>query len=737
MDHVSPPSGVPQRIAGYQIRRVIASGGMGTVYQAMQEKPRRSVAVKVMKHGVTSPSALRRFEYEAQLLARLSHPGIAQIYEAGTYDGPAGPVPFFAMEYIPNARALTEYADQQDLGIRERLKIFARVCEAIHHGHTKGIIHRDLKPGNIMVDSSGQPKIIDFGVARATDSDLVMPTLQTSVGDLVGTLQYMSPEQCEADPQDIDTRSDVYSLGVILFQMLYGKLPYDVTRAPIHEAARIIRESQPDIPGTTLPGLNRDVRTIAAKAMEKQRDRRYQSALGLAKDIHRWLRGEAIEARPPSLTYQLVVFSRRNRAAVAAAAAFVAALAIGLGFSTYLYLQARQAETLAEEQRERAIAALSFMEDMIWSADPVRIGDHIRVGDLLDSYSLNIPQAFAGQPETEARIRTTIGRTYLTLYLFERMVKGEAYQRSGREHLAAALRLREEALGEEHPDTLSSMDQLAGVLTDQGRVNEAEPLARRSLDLHRRLKGDDHTDTVAAMNLVTRVLTAQNRLDEADPVATAALQICLSSADFPEETAFSSMERLAALRMEQGRTDDAESLYRDLTQQTTRFHGSHSRPARRARSSLGGLLMEQGRLDESASVFHKKMSTEPLGIQTWLQGETALTGDEPTIVVFWEAWCPFSQREVPEFEKTSLPFRERGLTLVGFSSAQDPDGEQRLVDFVRDKKITFPVAQVTREPWTYFDISGTPSAAAIKDGRVVFEGELSMVTDEFLETLLK
>ncbi len=729
--------GLPHRIGGYQIRRIIASGGMGTVYEAMQEQPRRVVAVKVMKHGVTSASALRRFEYEAQLLARLSHPGIAHIYEAGTYTGPAGKVPFFAMQYIPNARPLTRYADDQKLGVRERLELFAKVCDAVHHGHTKGIIHRDLKPENILVDSTGQPKIIDFGVARATDSDMTMLTLQTSVGDLVGTLQYMSPEQCEADPHDIDTRSDIYSLGVVLYEMLCGRLPHDISRVPIHEAARIIRESQPEDPRAVRPNLPKDIGTIATKAIEKKRERRYQSALGLAKDIRRWLKGEAIDARPPSLTYQVAVFTRRNRIVVGAAGALVTALTIGLGFSTFLYLEARRAESRAEEQRQRAVSALSFMEDMIRSADPVRIGDQIRIGDLLDSYSKKIAEAFAGQPETEARIRTTIGRTYLTLYLFERELKGEAYQRAGREHLAAALDLREEALGKEHPDTLDSLDTLVDVLAQQNRMNEAEPLARRSLDLHMRVLGEDHPETVAAMDILAQILMAQTRLDEADPLATEALQICERNKDLPEETAFSPLESLASLRLKQGRTEEAERLYRELAQRTASVHGSESPAARSARSQLAGLLMDQGRLDDAATVFHKRLTPDSLGIQEWLQGETSITGDEPTIIIFWESWCPFSQRQVPAFERSSRPFRDRGLTLVGFSQADEPEGDQRLADFIRDKELSFPLAKVTKDPWIYFDIEGVPSAAAIKDGRIVFEGSLSLVTDEFMETLTK
>jgi len=224
--------GIPKEIGRYKVRRTIGSGGMGTVYEAIQESPRRKVAIKVMRSGVTSRSAMRRFEYESQILGRLSHPCIAQVYEAGTYDDGTGGVPYFAMEYIIGAKTLLEYAKQKDLKVHERLVLFEQICDAVHHGHLKGIIHRDLKPDNILIDSSGNPKIIDFGVARSTDSDMVVTTLQTNVGQLIGTVQYMSPEQCEADPDLIDARSDVYSLGVVLYELLTGQPPYDLSSIP-------------------------------------------------------------------------------------------------------------------------------------------------------------------------------------------------------------------------------------------------------------------------------------------------------------------------------------------------------------------------------------------------------------------------------------------------------------------------------------------------------------------------
>ncbi len=287
-------------VGGYHIKSVIASGGMGTVYEAIQAEPHRAIALKIMHRHVASQSALRRFRFESQILAHLRHPNIAQVFVAGMHDEGSVQVPYFAMEYVPEAHTIIEYAAEKNLGTHERLELFIHVCEAVHHGHQKGIIHRDLKPGNILVDSSGQPKVIDFGVARSTDSDIAMTTMQTDVGQIIGTLQYMSPEQCDAVPHEIDTRSDVYSLGVVLFELLTERLPYDVSHMTIHSATRLICDQPPAKPAEFDRRLRGDVETIVLRAMEKDREKRYQSSAELAEDIRRSLRGEPINARPPT-----------------------------------------------------------------------------------------------------------------------------------------------------------------------------------------------------------------------------------------------------------------------------------------------------------------------------------------------------------------------------------------------------------------------------------------------------
>ena len=342
-------------VGRYRIIRLIGEGGMGAVYEAEQEQSRRTVALKIIKPGFVNPELLRRFEMESQALGRLQHPGIAQIYEAGAADTGFGLQPYFAMEFI-KGRTLSEYVAEHSLKTRERLEIFAKVADAVHHAHQRGLIHRDLKPGNILVDETGQPKILDFGVARATDSDS-QATMQTDLGQLVGTLAYMSPEQVMADPNALDTRSDVYALGVILYELLAGRLPYTISK-DLHETIMAIRETDP----SRLSAVNRtyrgDIETIVAKALEKDKTRRYASAAEMAADIGRYLRDEPIIARPPTASYQLKKFTRRNKPLVFAAGTIFVVMIAATVVSLREAVVARRAEQTAKTALEQVKKAL-------------------------------------------------------------------------------------------------------------------------------------------------------------------------------------------------------------------------------------------------------------------------------------------------------------------------------------------------------------------------------------------
>jgi len=408
-------------VGQYTIKRVIGSGGMGTVYEAMQQSPRRTVALKMLKQGIASRSALRRFEYEAQTLGRLRHAHIAQIYEAGTNDDGTGARPYFAMEYLAGAKPVTQYAREKKLGIRERLKLFASICNAANHGHQKGIIHRDLKPGNILVTNRGDPKIIDFGIARSTDSDMAVTTLQTDVGALIGTLQYMSPEQCDADPHDIDTRSDVYALGVVLYELLTDELPYNLSHQAIHEAARIVREEVPARPSTVNRILRGDVETISLKALEKDRDRRYQSAVELEQDIKRYLSGEPILARKASLGYQLQLLYRRHRVAVVLSGLTILLLLVSVvALSLFATLQSRTLNAMREADRQttRSQDIIDNLELMLGAPKGADWPRGVSMEHVLDNAKAKF-ELLQGRIETEKEAQdagsmaVVLARTYL------------------------------------------------------------------------------------------------------------------------------------------------------------------------------------------------------------------------------------------------------------------------------------------------------------------------------------
>lgn len=326
---------LPREIDGYTILHVLGTGGMATVYAAMQKHPKRQVALKVVKSGADDRVVLRRFKREVEILGKLRHPYIAQIFDAGTYDDGRGAAPYFVMEYIPAAKTLLEYVAEKELTLRERLKLFVKVCSAVEHGHRNKVIHRDLKPGNILIDRNGEPKIIDFGVARATETEISQQTMTTEAGRLVGTVQYMSPEQLDTNRQDLDARCDVYALGAVLYRLLTGKPAHDLQGLSIYAAMQVIQSESPAPASAHQAELRGDLDTIIAKALAKDRVRRYRNAGSLGRDLIRYLASKPINARSAGPVYRTRLFARRNKPTIIAGSVVIVVLALAAGIVLY------------------------------------------------------------------------------------------------------------------------------------------------------------------------------------------------------------------------------------------------------------------------------------------------------------------------------------------------------------------------------------------------------------------
>ena len=364
---------LPERVGHFHILRRLGAGGMGVVYEAEQEHPKRIVALKMVRATALAPSFLRRFHLEAEILGRLRHPGIAQIFEAGTLEQDGQELPYFAMELVEGV-PITQHARSAELGPRDKIALFARVCDAVHHAHQKGVVHRDIKPDNVLVvpeeGDIGAPKVLDFGVARATDADVQLATQATQLGQLIGTLPYMSPEQVEGDSSQLDARSDVYALGVLLFEMLTGCLPHELAGRSLPEAARVIREEDPSSLGRVDTSYRGDLDVIVGKALEKRPERRYASASELAEDLRRHLRDEPILARAPSALYQLHKFARRHRALVGGLISTLLVLVAGTVVAAVLAVQS--AADARAALRQSYLARLEAASASLVNGDPRR-----------------------------------------------------------------------------------------------------------------------------------------------------------------------------------------------------------------------------------------------------------------------------------------------------------------------------------------------------------------------------
>jgi tetratricopeptide (TPR) repeat protein len=431
---------------------------------------------------------------------------------------------------------------------------------------------------------------------------------QTDIGQLIGTLQYMSPEQCEGDPHDIDTRSDVYALGMVFYELLCSKLPYDVTRMAMHQATRAIRELHPTKLSTLDRTLRGDVETIALKALEKERERRYQSAADFGHDIHRYLTGEAILARRASIVYQLRLFARRNKAVFASLAATFVVLLAGIIVSTTLYVRAEHARVeqtrereraelaAAEAQRERDAAQVvtKYLTSMLSSADPQQAqGREVTVRELLDKAAQDIPTIFRDQPLIEATLRSAIGRTHIALGLYE----------AAEPHLRRALEIRHKLLGDDHPDTLTTMYDLGIVLHDLGRLAEAEPLYRVSLEGRRRILGAEHPETLMSIDKLSWLFEDQGKLAEAEPLRWQVVEVRRRVLGPEDLWTLTSEGWLAKILVARGKFSEGERVYRaTLDTQRRVFGDDHWRPLYTI-GHLARALRFAGKLEEAESLY--------------------------------------------------------------------------------------------------------------------------------------
>jgi serine/threonine protein kinase len=600
--------GPGSKIGRYRLLEVIGEGGFGKVFLAEQQHPVvRQVALKIVKPGMDTREVVARFESERQALALMDHASIAQILDgAETASGR----PYFVMELV-RGEPITEYCDRKCLPARERLELFVTVCRAVQHAHQKGVIHRDIKPSNVMVAMhEGAPvvKVIDFGVAKAIGQELTNKTLLTGHGKIIGTPAYMSPEQAQMTGLDIDTRSDIYSLGVLLYELLTGTTPIDSSKlrhASVAEMQRLIQEEEPPRPSARLTTSSATATSIAAKrgtspthlarfvsgdldwivmkALEKDRNRRYATALGLSEDIERYLRGEAILARPPSALYRLGKFSRRHRNAMLSLAAVAIVSIIGAMVAVWQAVEAtrakhdalasaaaeRSARDTAEAKEKETRAILEFMQNRILAAARPKgkeggLGREVSLRRAVEASLPFVEKSFVDQPLIEARLRVTLGDSFELL--------GEP--KTALEQYLKARAIYSARLGPDHPDTLTSMHGLAGAWAAMGKYQESFELRKETLRLRQQKLGPDHPETLETMGSLAGSYADLGHYDQALELdqKTLALRKAKLGPDHPET--IHSMSNLALDYSLLGRFTDALKLQEEALSLTKAKSGS-------------------------------------------------------------------------------------------------------------------------------------------------------------------
>ncbi len=581
----SPPA---SSIGPYKMIRQIGEGGMGVVYHARQTQPiQRDVALKVIKPGMGSKEVIARFESERQALALMDHPNIARIFDAGSTSGGQ---PYFVMELVDGV-SITSYCDSKRLTVKERVELFIPVCKAIQHAHQKGIIHRDIKPSNILIveqESRPVPKVIDFGLAKALGQGLSDNTRMTNLGTVVGTLEYLSPEQAELTRNDVDTRSDIYSLGVVLYELLSGTTPLGREHAAgtgYLEALRRIREEEPAhlsarVRGSSVSAdiaaqrrsdkthllklLRGELDWIVRKALEKDRTRRYETVNGLSLDLERFLTSKPVEAGPPSTVYRLRKLVGRHRLGLSTAAALLLLLAAGVVTVAWMAVRASRAEAEARAVNDFLRNDVLSQASSSKQARPDTKPDpDLKVRTALDRAAERIEGKFAAQPLLEATIRKTIGQTYEDLSLYN----------EAKLQLQRAFDLRRRVLGETHPDTLDGMDSLANVYERNGEFVEAEMLYEKALALERSVLGEEHHITLSSMTGLAAVYGGQGKYAKAEELYKQILEVQRRVQKPDDNLTMQTMGNLAATYHYQAKFAQAEPAYEEALEAMRRALG--------------------------------------------------------------------------------------------------------------------------------------------------------------------
>jgi serine/threonine protein kinase/tetratricopeptide (TPR) repeat protein len=653
-----------ESIGGYRILGVLGEGGMGVVYEAEQHSPQRRVALKVMRRGHTVDEVhARMFHHEAQTLARLRHPKIAAIYESGhTVDGHD----YFAMELV-RGETLARWLESRSGSltakeVRTRLRLFHSVCEPVHYAHQRGVIHRDLKPANVMVtDDETKPlsgeetafdgiKILDFGLARIADPDMEAATLMSEVGVIRGTLPYMSPEQTRSEVDAVDVRTDVYALGVILYEMVTGRRPYSLDSSSLVDAVRIICEEPPlPLNDASSPGftLDRDLETIVGKALAKDPDQRYGSVSELADDIVRYLDARPILARRPSASYRAKKFVQRHRAGVAAAALVVAAVVAGIvGISVGL-VRAKSAESHARREAATSAKVSQFLADMLASVDAQQVGRLLlndlerRVADaaavrgmpakdaieefraltrevsgtdagrrlvddaILSRAGMAISERFSDEPGVAGRLEHTLAETYERFGLYEPALS----------HAHRAAEIRQSAFGSDAPKALQSQALIGLLQYRQGRYEESEELLESVLIRQRSVLGDEHPDVFWSAVRLSWVLIEDGRYEDAENLLTEVLKRQRRLLGDEHRATATTMNSLAVVYTDQQRYEEAQALHSDVLAIRSRVLGPTDPDTLKSMTNLAILSYYQGRLDDAAALFHDVLDvqTETLG----------------------------------------------------------------------------------------------------------------------------